>query len=151
MQEMSWGTLAADAAEIAAFGKARIDGKVSYLATVRRSGNPRIHPVTAIVGDDRCFIFAEPASSKIKDLENNNAFSLHCGMSDSSGSSGEFQLVGRLRRIDDEQLRAEAEKICSYRPSSNYHLYEMRLSEAIATTYRGGRAVRNKWSCSSSE
>ena len=36
MQEMSWGTLAADAAEIAAFGKARIDGKVSYLATVRR-------------------------------------------------------------------------------------------------------------------
>ena len=71
MQEMSWGTLIADAAEIAAFGKARIDGKVSYLATIRRSGKPRIHPVTAIVGDDRCFIFAEPASSKVKDLEKN--------------------------------------------------------------------------------
>jgi hypothetical protein len=151
VQEMSWGTLIADAAEIAAFGKARIDGKVSYLATIRRSGKPRIHPVTAIVGDDRCFIFAEPASSKVKDLEKNNAFSLHCGMSDSSGSSGEFQLAGLLVRIDDVQLRAAAEKNCSYRPSSNYHLYEMCLSEAIATSYRGGRAFRNKWSCSSSE
>ena len=138
MQEMSWGTLIADAAEIAAFGKARIDGKVSYLATIRRSGKPRIHPVTAIVGDDRCFIFAEPASSKVKDLEKNNAFSLHCGMSDSSGSSGEFQLAGRLVRIDDVQLRAAAEKNCSYRPSSNYHLYEMCLSEAIASSYSEG-------------
>ena len=66
-------------------------------------------------------------------------------MSDSSGSSGEFQITGTVEQITDEKIRAVAESICSYRPSGRYLLYELMLGEAIATSYRGGRADRLRW------
>jgi|TARA_B100001079_G_scaffold261352_1_gene262408 hypothetical protein len=145
---LSWEKLDHEAPEVAAFGKSRIDGKVSYLATVRGDGFPRIHPVTAIVGESRCFMFAEPGSSKVKDFRSNDHFCLHCGMSDSSGSSGEFQITGEVIQIEDDQIRAEAESICSYRPAGRYLLYELKISEAIATAYRGGRPNRKRWTAS---
>ena len=76
------------APDIAEFGRDRMDGKVAYLATIRGSGNPRVHQVTAILSDQHCFIFAEPDSSKVRDFGLNPQFSVHCAMSDSSGSSG---------------------------------------------------------------
>jgi len=142
---LSWQAMALEAPEVAEFGESRIDGKVSYLATIRENGFPRTHPVTAIVGEGRCFMFAEPNSSKVKDFRVNNQFSLHCGMSDSSGSSGEFQITGTVAQVTDEEIRAAAESICSYRPSGRYLLYELMLGEAIATSYRGGRADRRRW------
>jgi hypothetical protein len=142
---MSWKEMAREAPEVATFGKKRIDGRVSYLATIRENGFPRTHPVTAIVGEDLCFIFAEPNSSKVKDFQFNNHFCLHCGMSDSSGSSGEFQISGTVEKITDKVLREAAESICSYRPSGRYLLYELTIEEAIATSYRGGRADRRRW------
>ena len=137
--------MAQEAPEVASFGKERIDGKVSYLATIRHNGMPRTHPVTAIVGEGHCFMFAEPNSSKVRDFRSNGNFSLHCGMSDSSGSSGEFQITGRVEQISDAELRNVAESICSYRPSGRYVLYELKIGEAIATSYRGGRANRKRW------
>lgn len=83
------------APDIAEFGRDRLDGKVAYLATIRGSGKPRVHPVTAILSDQHCFIFAEPDSSKVRDFGLNPQFSVHCAMSDSSGSSGEFRMTGR--------------------------------------------------------
>jgi len=137
--------MAQEAPEVASFGKTRIDGKVSYLATIRENGKPRTHPVTAVVGKGRCFMFAEPNSSKVKDFRLNGNFCLHCGMSDSSGSSGEFQITGMVEQITDHEIRKTAESICSYRPSERYVLYELRIGEAIATSYRGGRANRKRW------
>lgn len=140
----SWKTLETDSAEIAAFGKARIDGKVAYLATLR-NGWPRVDPVTPIVGHGRCFIFVEPESSKVRDLLDNGRFSLHCGMSDSSGSSGEFKIVGEVCEIVDAGIRAEAEAVCSFRPSTRSRLFELMITEAVSTSWRRGHADRRRW------
>ncbi len=141
---VSWNRLEVDAIEIAAFGKARIDGKVAYLATVN-DGWPRVHPVTPIIGNGRCFIFAEPDSSKVRDLRGNGRFALHCGMSDSSGISGEFKIVGEAVEIEDPAVRAEAEAVCSFRPSVRSRLFELLISDAISTSWRSGRADRRRW------
>ncbi|MFN3238472.1 MAG: pyridoxamine 5'-phosphate oxidase family protein [Pseudomonadales bacterium] len=144
----SWGELQLASPDIAEFGRKRLDGKVAYLATVRESGGPRVHPVTAFLSPTRCFIFAEPDSSKVRDFTRNPQFHLHCAMSDSSGSSGEFQMSGQVIEASEASSRQEAEANCPFRPSSRSILYELKLLEAVATSYRGGRPDRRRWRAS---
>ena len=141
----SWKALHKNSPDISAFGRSRLDGKVAYLATLRANGKPRVHPVKAILSDNHCFIFADPESTKVRDFEHNSQFSLHCAMSDSSGSSGEFQMTGRVVIVDDAALRVEAEQNCTFRPSARSILYELQVEEAVATSYRGGRPDRRRW------
>lgn len=141
----TWKKLEEAAGELADFGRIRLDGKVAYLATVSDSGWPRIHPVTPIIGDGMCFIFAEPDSSKVRDLKANGRFALHCGMTDSSGSSGEFKVSGLVREITDPAVRTSAEAVCSFRPSGRYLLFELMPVEVVSTSWRGGRPDRQRW------
>lgn len=144
----SWGALAAADAELAGFGQERLDGKVAYLATIRSDGRPRAHPVTPIIGKGHLFLFMEPSSPKSKDLLEQGDYCLHCAMSDSSGSSGEFLITGTARHLVDPALREVAESVSNFRPSVRYQLFELDVSEALATWYMGGRPVRRRWQCS---
>ena len=141
----TWGEMSSQRPEIAEFGQTRIDGKVAYLATVRKSGRPRTHPVTPVIGHGRCFIFVDPNSAKAGDLKENGYYSLHCAMNDSSGSSGEFQMTGTAQLIDNDRLRESVIAVAPFRPSSTYLLFELQLLEVISTSYRGGRPNRKKW------
>ncbi len=142
---VSWATLAGAAPELAAFGRERLDGKVAYLATVRPSGEPRAYPVTPIIGAGRCFVFTEPRSPKSRDLRENGHFCLHCALSDTSGSSGEFQMSGIAEQVVDESVRTEAESVSSYKPAPRYLLFELKVTEVLSTAYRGGKPDRKKW------
>ena len=141
----SWGDFESTAPAMAAFGEDRIDGKVAYLATVRRDGSPKAHPVTPTIGEGYCFLFVEPTSRKVHDLKNNGLYCLHCSMSDSSGSSGEFQISGVAHLIDDAEVRMQAENVCSFRPAERYLLFELKIDEVVSTFYKGGRPDRQVW------
>ncbi|HAK51182.1 MAG TPA: pyridoxamine 5'-phosphate oxidase [Gammaproteobacteria bacterium] len=142
---ISWQLLEEQSSQMALFGKDRLDGKVAYLATIRNDGMPRAHPVTPVIGGGYCFIFVEPDSQKVRDLQSNGYFCLHCSMNDSSGSSGEFQVTGIAEQIVDPNLREVAEAASSYRPSARSLLFELRLVEVLSTSYRGGRPDRSRW------
>ncbi len=148
MTAVSWQALEVGAPKLAAFGSERLDGRVAYLATVRKDGMPRAHPVTPIIGEGHCFVFVDPDSQKVRDLQDNGYYCLHCAMNDSSGSSGEFQVTGIVRQIDRGDLRSVAESISSFRPSSRYLLFELQVLEVLATSYRGGRPDRSRWTSS---
>ena len=141
----SWRVLEQQVPTLASYGKTRLDGRVAYLATIRQAGWPRTHPVTPIIGAGRCFFFADPESPKVKDLLNVGKYCLHCGMSDNSGSSGEFQITGVAVHVTDPQVRAEAEAASNFRPAARFVLFELRLGEVLATAYPGGRADRQRW------
>ncbi len=145
MQTVSWSELESSDSGLAAYGQDRLDGKVAYLATVRKDGRPRAHPVTPIIGEGRLFIFLEPSSPRTRDLIEGGEYCLHCAMSDSSGSSGEFQVTGVASQIDDMTLRKIAESVSSFRPSLRSVLFELRVTEAMSTTYRGGQPKRRRW------
>ena len=145
MQAVNWGVLEREDIKLAAFGQDRLDGKVAYLATIRRDGRPRAHPVTPIIGQGQLFIFLEPSSPRTRDLEEKPDFCLHCAMSDSSGSSGEFQATGVAVRVDDAGTRALAESVCSFRPSTRSLLFELLLTEVMSTAYPGGQPKRRRW------
>lgn len=146
-----WKKLEEECPDLADFGRERLDGKVAYLATIRDDGRPRAHPVTPVIGDGHCYIFVEPSSHKVRDLLNNGQYCLHCSMSDTSGSSGEFQISGEARQITDTEIRTGAEAVASYKPSGKYLLFELRLTEALSVSYRGGRPNRSKWVFGNSE
>ena len=145
MAGLKWADFSQQEPELAKFGEARIDGKVSYMSTIRQDGSPATHPVTLLIGGGACFLFAQPDTAKVKDFKANKQFSLHCAMSDSSGSSGEFQMAGIVEYNEDEEVRLLAESICHYRPSASYLLYELLVSDVMSNCYKGGRANRKRW------
>jgi len=145
MQAVPWVELESADSSLAAFGQDRLDGKVAYLATVRKDGRPRAHPVTPIIGRGRMFIFLEPSSPRTRDLIEGGEYCLHCAMSDSSGSSGEFQVTGVACQIDDATVRNIAESVSSFRPALRSVLFELQITEAMSTAYRGGQPKRRRW------
>ncbi|MCB1645699.1 MAG: pyridoxamine 5'-phosphate oxidase family protein [Pseudomonadales bacterium] len=151
MEAKSWRQLEQDNPGLAAFGASRIDGKVAYMATLQDSGWPRAQPVTPIIGHGRCFVFVDPDSRKAKDLKRSGKFSLHCGMSDSSGSSGEFQMTGTATLNENSEVRLQAESVSNFRPAARSLLFELLIHEVQATSYRGGRPDRQRWHSGTTE
>jgi hypothetical protein len=141
----AWSALVAADPELAAFGEARLAGNVAYLATVRKDGSPRVHPVTPIIGSGRLFLFMEPTSPKGRDLRRNGSFALHCAVSDSSGQSGEFFVRGRALLMDNPATRALAATAARYSPKDRYILFELLIFGATSTIYENDAPVRRRW------
>jgi hypothetical protein len=87
----------------------------------------------------------EPTSPKAHDLIENGRYCMHCSMSDSSGSSGEFQVSGMAVLTRDETLRQMAEDYSIFRPASRYLLFELDVIEAKSNSYRGSNPYRRQW------
>ena len=106
----TWGEFAAAEPELAVFVAARLQAAPSYLATVRASGAPRVHPVTPIVTAEGLYVFMEPTSPKDADLRERKWFALHNGVPDNSGTGGEASVSGTGRPVDDAAVRAAVEE-----------------------------------------
>jgi hypothetical protein len=143
---MSWKALAAGAPEMAAYGQKRFSSGVAYLATVKKDGGPRVHPVTPIIGEGRLFLFMEPTSPKGHDLRRGSHYALHCSVADSGGGQGEFLVTGTAQFADSEADRVVAVKYSSYDPADRYILFELAIDSAFSTEYdEDGTPVRARW------
>ena len=142
---MTWKILEEQQPELAAFGAERLNGKVAYLATVRKDGSPRVHPMTPIIGQGHLFVFMEPTSPKGHDLQRDGRFAIQFAVSDNSGVSGEFNITGYAHLVDNPELRALAVSLASYAPAERYILFEFDLESAASTIYPEDRAVRRFW------
>jgi hypothetical protein len=142
---MSWSALEENNPELAAFGASRLHGLVAYLATVRKDGLPRVHPITPIVGQGHLFVFMEPNSPKGHDLRRDGHYALHCAVSDNSGASGEFSVRGQAQFVDDPALRALAVQLATYSPADRHILFEFNVESAASTVYEGDHIIRQRW------
>lgn len=142
---MSWKDLEEKNPELALFGAARLHGQVAYLATVRKDGSPRVHPMTPIIGQGHLFVFMEPTSPKGHDLRRDGRYAIHCSVSDTGGTSGEFTISGRAQFIDDPDLRALAVRLSTYTPADRYVLFELSIESAASTVYEGESIIRQRW------
>ena len=142
---MSWKLLQEQQPELAAFGAERLHGQVAYLATTRKDGSPRVHPMTPIIGQGRLFVFMEPTSPKGHDLQRDGRYAIHCSVSDTSGASGEFLITGRAHLVNDPEQRALAVSLASYTPADRYILFEFDVESAASTVYPDDQALRRSW------
>jgi hypothetical protein len=132
---VTWGEFATQEPELAAFGAERLGAAPGYLATVRRTGAPRVHPVTPILTADGLFLFMESTSPKGQDLRERAWFALHSGVPDNQGSGGEFSVSGHGFAVEDAAIRALAADAAVYDPAERYVLFELRLTEARCNGY----------------
>jgi nitroimidazol reductase NimA-like FMN-containing flavoprotein (pyridoxamine 5'-phosphate oxidase superfamily) len=143
---MSWRELRIGSPDLAEFGAKRFASEVAFLATVKKDGSPRVHPVTPIIGDDHLFIFMVPTSPKGFDLRRNGLYALHSSVNNSSGEGGEFLIFGTARLIKDDDIRDVAVQHARYKPEKGWILFELEVDEVISTLYDDdGTPVRKRW------
>lgn len=142
---VTWGTFEERAARVAAFGRERVDGRVSFLATVRPDGGPRVHPVTPWIADGRLYVRMYRSSPKAADLERDPRYALHSMMDNDDGIGGEFSLHGSAVRVDDPGQVAAALSAVGEPGTRPLVLFTFGVDSAMTTEYEGDETVRSRW------
>jgi hypothetical protein len=101
-----------------------------YLATVRRDGGPRVHPITPVLTEGGLFCFAVP-SPKRRDLERDGRYALHAYPAEQSDDeayiAGRALPVADVERIDRVASRHRASAML------NWRLFELTIQVAMVT------------------
>ena len=83
-------------------------GGLAYLATIRKDGGPRLHPISPALIDGRLYAFILHRSPKKHDLLRDGRYALHSWpypMDEQNYNDDEFYLSGTATWIDDPALR----------------------------------------------
>lgn len=144
---MSWSEFERQAPGLASMGFERLNRKIAYLATLKKDGSPRLHPVTPFIGNGMLFIFTEPSSPKIRDLRRDGRYALHCSVDRKKGEPlVEFLVTGTARVITDPLVRDQA-VILADSPilTDEYALFDFQIQRALWIEYDqdGKRTIRH--------
>ena len=85
---VSWQGFAAAAPELAELGRGLLTQfgvSLGFLATVRRDGAPRLHPVCPVISDERLFVLITPESPKRNDLLRDGRYAADVPTAESGG------------------------------------------------------------------
>ena len=100
-QTVGGGDFAQAAPELANHVEERLgDRQICFLATVRRDGWPRVHPVGLNFRGDRLVVVMDPGSPKGRDLAENGRFAVHGTVEDNQGGKGEVLVTGTAKVTD---------------------------------------------------
>ncbi len=145
---MTWSEVERAAPEIAAVGKRLLfrpdRGEVALLATVDRSGRPRIAPVCPIFAGPGVFLVVATKTPKARHLRHQGGFALHALV---GADDEEFQISGRVRPVEQEAERRsviEAIPFESFDPEDP--IFELLIERALAVTWPApGRSLERSW------
>ncbi len=144
-----WASFERDRPEMAAVLRAQLGWiPIAYLATTRRDGAPRVHPVCPILAADGRMYVAVPATSpKRHDLRGDGRYALHAlpGKRDD-----EFYATGRAILHNDALSRAAAGAAAGHTIHDSDLLFELALETAMTAYWEnrgqpGTYAVRTFW------
>jgi hypothetical protein len=106
---------------------------LGYLATIRKDGGPRIHPVNVEIVDGRLVAFIGP-SPKRADLRRDGRFALHAPGSETE--SDEAAITGvAVERDADAAFRARASAAMPYEVADDNTLFELTLETVLWAEY----------------
>ena len=144
---MSWKIFEKASPELARLSFEKLNRKIAYLATLKKDGSPRLHPVTPFIGKGMLFIFTEPSSPKIRDLRRDGRYVLHCSVG-GEGPLIEVQVSGEAVIIKDPLVREQAERIAaSSVVIDSYILFEFQVKRVLVVEYNEDRKpVVRRWS-----
>jgi hypothetical protein len=143
---MSWKTFAQASPQLARLSFGRLNKKIAYLATIKKDGSPRLHPVTPFIGNGMLFIFTEPSSPKIRDLKRDRRYAMHCAVG-GDGPLIEVQVCGEAVIISDPQRREQAKRIANSPViSDKYVLFEFQIQRVLIVEYdKERKPVIHRW------
>ena len=102
----TWAGLEASPPELAANGRRLLGGDgltIAMLATVRKDGGPRVHPVMPVLANGSLYLFVVNLSYKYRDLLRDGRYALH---SSPAMAGEEFYVTGPAMPQPDPTVRA---------------------------------------------
>lgn len=159
----SWGQFAAAAPELAEFGATLFEAATppsvrkpgsfngyAYLATVRKDGGPRVHPVCPVMTGGHLYVAIPPTSPKLHDLRRDGRYVLHAPLSEEGDA--EFAVRGRAREANDPGTRAAV--VEAARGWTTIHdeevIFAFDIEQADSTVWENAgrpdtRPIRKRW------
>jgi hypothetical protein len=102
----------------------------AYLATIRRDGGPRIHPIAPVITEGGLYGFVLP-SPKRNDLIRDGRYALHAYPPEHSDD--EAYLSGHARPVTDDRRRDRVARIHRASPDVDWQLFEFAVEVAMVT------------------
>lgn len=133
-----WSELADEAPALADAGRALLyqyGVGLGMLATVRRDGGPRLHPVCPVVTHGGLWVFVVNRSPKVHDLRRDGRYALHAHPPDDRDD--EFFVAGPTRAVDDAELEAAVLEVylAQGTTSEDHTLFELLVDRALHVPY----------------
>jgi hypothetical protein len=149
---VSWQGFAAAAPELAQVGRGLLTQfgvGLAFLATVRRDGAPRLHPVCPVLSDERLFVLITPESPKRNDLLRDGRYALQTFPQPKAGSD-EFYIAGRAHVVEDAATRAAIFRDAKHMADAAEIPFELMLERVMHTRWEHVltpqmRPVQQKW------
>jgi len=105
----------------------------AFLATLRKDGAPRLHPVSLVYSNDRLYVFIPPASPKCADLKRDGRFALQAFPPPKNEAGEEFYLSGTAKWIQVPSARNTIIDETGIHVEENEVLFELFLERAMYT------------------
>jgi hypothetical protein len=147
----TWAEFEAAAPEIARIGRGLLDRHhMAYLATVRRDGSPRVHPVSPFIIDGRLLVATPPSSPKAGDQRRDGRCMLHALPGD---DDAEFSVRGRAALLGGGPDRDAVLGRAPHWVKRDDCIFEYDVEEAATAHWvnagkPGTYPVRDRWSAS---
>jgi hypothetical protein len=149
---MTWGELATAEPALAAAGRALLEQfgvGLAFLATVRRDGGPRLHPVCPVLSGGGLYVLIHPPSPKRRDLERDGRYALQTFPQPKPGSE-EFSVTGRAVPVEDPAVRAAVLRDAKHMADPAEILFELRIERVMHTRWENVltpemRSIHRKW------
>ncbi len=103
-----------------------------YLATLRRDGSPRLHPVCPALTEAGLYVFVMGITWKFHDLQRDPRYALHAFPAE---EDEEFYVGGTAVPVVDEAVRDAVVTTHHYKPRDEERLFELLIDRALHTTW----------------
>lgn len=149
---VTWSQFAAAEPQLAAAARAllyQFNVGLAFLATVRRDGAPRLHPVCPVLSNDHLFVLITAVSPKRHDLERDGRYALQTFPQPRPGSD-EFYAAGTARLVVDLAIREAVYRDAKHMADRSEVLFELWIDRIMHTRWEDVltprmRPVRRTW------
>jgi len=134
----SWNEFSLEEPELANLGKqmlfkAKAHTGLAFLATIRKDGAPRLHPICLVISHDRLYVFISPSSPKCADLKRDGRYALQAFPPTENEEGREFYLSGVANCIQDPSTCQVIKAETGIYVEEGEVLFELFLCQAMYT------------------
>ncbi len=128
---VSWAEFAAQAPEMAAFVRKRLEAhRHRLMATIRADGSPRISGTELTIQAGELWIGSMPGARKVDDLRRDPRLAIHSGSDDPPGFQGDARVSGVAIFEEDDALKAAFLEGAGGGPPGPFDLVRLSITEA---------------------
>lgn len=150
---VTWGQFAAENQALVEKGERllfQFGVGLAFIATVRKDGAPRLHPLCPVRSGEGLYVLIASESPKKWDLLRDGRYALQT-FPEAKKDSDEFYLSGLARSIDDPAIKDSVLRDAKHFASPEEALFELLIERAMHTIWEGFgtpdfRPVHTKWS-----